>query len=229
MRHQHPTYAAMIRSLDDSIGRLRTCIKELGEDDNTIFIFTSDNGGYLGTSAFDGRETPITSNWPLRSGKGTCYEGGLRVPLIIDWPAINRTGECDQPVVLMDLFQTLTSVLPETSTSEIPDGMNLLPLLRDGDAKLDRDALYFHYPHYYHAPPSTPVGAVRAGRWKLLEFFEDQQLELYDLQNDPSETKNVVAEHPDETTRLLKQLHAWRVETDAAMPTLNPSWNEAVR
>ncbi len=221
MKHQHPTYAAMIRSLDESIGDVRKCLDASGVADNTIFIFTSDNGGYIGTSQFDGVETPITNNWPLRSGKGTCYEGGLRVPLIMHWPGKQQGKTSDEPVILTDLFHTLMELLPTAQRPPESDGVSLSPLLRDPHSHLNRRELYFHYPHYYHAPPSTPVGAIRSGDWKLLEHFEDSRLELFDLKSDPSETTNVSQQNPAEAQRLLMLLHQWRQTTNASMPTAN--------
>lgn len=221
MRHQHPVYAAMVRSLDDSVGQIRARLKELKLDRDTVFIFTSDNGGYLGTTNVDGHETPITSNAPLRSGKGTCYEGGLRVPLLVDWPDSVPSTTCDHTVLLTDLFPTLLSVLSVGSAPTEGDGISLTPLLRDPQSRLSREKLCFHYPHYYHAPPSTPVSAIRMGDWKLLQYYEDDSLELYNLKNDPSESQNVAAENPGEVQRLRANLSKWLAETGAALPTRN--------
>ncbi len=229
MKHQHPVYAAMIRSLDESIGRLMSCLRENGMLDNTVIVFASDNGGYLGTTDFRGVETPVTDNHPLRSGKGTCYEGGLRVPLIIHWPDRGRTGICDQPVLLTDLFPTLRELLRrKPSDSEKAkagdsdaDSISLLPVIQDDSARLPRETLYFHYPHYYHAPPSTPVSAIRDADWKLLEYFEDGRLELYDLKSDPSESRDVALQHPDRTRALQEKLNNWRKSVDASLPIMN--------
>lgn len=223
LRHQHPVYAAMIRSLDNGIGQLQQCLEELQLADNTVFVFTSDNGGYIGTSSFRGQEIPITTNAPLRSGKGTCYEGGLRVPLIIRWPDGEKPGPCDQPVILTDLFATLTELLPKAPEMTVPDGLSLAPLLRDPSSTLPARDLHFHYPHYYHAPASTPVSAIRSGNLKLLEYFEDPHVELFDLGADPGETRDLAAQRPQEAQRLLEKLRTWRTETGAALPVLNSS------
>ncbi len=230
--HRNPTYAAMVRSLDESVGRIRQRLRELDLEQNTLFIFTSDNGGYIGTSVHDGQTLPVTDNRPLRSGKGTCYEGGLRVPLLISWPGVTRPGTtCQEPVILTDLFRTLCGAAhlnrPEPAAPEdgvSVDGLDLAPLLRDPAARLERDGLYFHYPHYYHAPPSTPVSAVRAGDWKLLEFFEDQHVELYNLRQDPGEAHDLAEAEPERAHRLRASLHAWRAATGAALPTPNPEF-----
>lgn len=223
-QHQHPVYAAMIRSLDESVGRIWSRLTELGLSEDTVFVFTSDNGGYIGSTKLDGKETPITSNAPLRSGKGTCYEGGLRVPLLIHWPRSSGDKVCDEPVLLTDLFPTLLSLLPESSVSIEGDGMSLTPLLQNPAGHLSREKLCFHYPHYYHAPPSTPVSAIRMGDWKLLEFYEDESLELYNLKDDPSERRNIAAENPDEVQRLRSNLRKWLAETNAALPTRNSDY-----
>jgi len=223
-QHQHPVYAAMLRSLDESVGRIWSRITELGLNENTVFVFTSDNGGYIGSTKLDGKDTPITSNAPLRSGKGTCYEGGLRVPLLIDWPNSSGDKVCDEPVLLTDLFPTLLSLLSESSVSIEGDGMSLIPLLQNPAGHLSREKLCFHYPHYYHAPPSTPVSAIRMGDWKLLEFYEDESLELYNLKDDPIEEQNIAAENPDEVQRLRSNLRKWLTETNAALPTRNSDY-----
>ncbi|MBI5802633.1 MAG: sulfatase [Verrucomicrobia bacterium] len=229
MKHQNPTYAAMVRSLDESVGRVRARLRERGLERNTIFIFTSDNGGYIGTSTHEGRTIPVTDNSPLRSGKGTCYEGGLRVPLIVDWPGVTPAGaRCDEPVVLTDLFHTLTVAAGlGAPAGSVPDGLDLSALLRKPDTKLGRDALFFHYPHYYHAPPSTPVSAVRAGNWKLLEFFEDQRVELFNLKDDPGESRDLAKQMPDKTAELLQRLRDWRETVGAQMPAPNPDHRRA--
>ena len=220
-QHQHPVYAAMIRSLDESVGRIWSRLTELGQSENTVFVFTSDNGGYIGSTEFGGKETPITSNAPLRSGKGTCYEGGIRVPLLIRWPQSAVDRVCNEPVLLTDLFPTLLSLLPESSVSDKGDGMNLVTLLRNPAGQLSREMLCFHYPHYYHAPPSTPVSAIRMGDWKLLDFYEDESLELYNLKDDLGEERNVAFDNPGEVQRLRSNLRKWLAETDATLPTRN--------
>ncbi|MBN1421078.1 MAG: sulfatase [Planctomycetes bacterium] len=227
LTHRNPVYAAMVRSLDESVGRVRARLRDRGLERDTIFIFTSDNGGYIGTSTHEGRSFPVTDNSPLRSGKGTCYEGGLRVPLLVKWPGVTPEGAvCREPVILTDLFHTLAAVVPGEDGDAVADGVDLAPLLRNPEARLGRDALFFHYPHYYHAPPSTPVGAVRAGDWKLLEFFEDRRVELYDLKDDPGERRDLAAEMPERTADLRRRLQRWRSAVGAQMPTPNPIFED---
>lgn len=226
MKHQNPAYAAMIRSLDDSVQRVLSHLKKRGLDQNTLVLFTSDNGGYIGTSTRDGQTVPVTDNYPLRSGKGTLYEGGLRVPLIVRWPGVTKAGtECPEPVILTDLFRTLAaSARVEVPAGAMRDGLDLMPLLRDPRATLSRDALFFHYPHYYHAPPSTPSSAVKAGRWKLMEFYEDNHLELFDLEADPGERNNLAGRMPEKAAALRRRLQDWRQSVDAALPRPNPAF-----
>jgi arylsulfatase A len=219
--HQNAVYAAMVKSLDDSVGRVLDHLKQRGLEENTIVIFTSDNGGYIGTDR--GQTMPVTSNAPLRSGKGSLYEGGIRVPLIVRWHGVTPVGaECHEPVILMDLYHTLAAMLPGEESKEPADGMDLKALLQQPTGKLDRDALYFHYPHYYAT--TTPVSAVRAGDWKLLEYLEDGRGELYHLKDDPGEQTDLAMQMPDKFALLLQQLHHWRKEVGAAMPTGNPAF-----
>ncbi len=229
LNHQNAVYAAMVKSLDDSVGRVLARLKKRRLDRNTLVIFASDNGGYLGT---DKRQSmPVTTNAPLRSGKGTLYKGGLRVPLIVKWPGVTPTGaECGEPVVLTDLFYTLAAVagLPHATNSP-PDGLDLTPLLRKPDMRLTRDALFFHYPHYYHAPDSTPASAVRVGDWKLPEFFEDQRVELFDLKDDPGERRDLADQLPDNAVELRQRLRDWRTSVGAQMPSPNPSFRASDR
>lgn len=223
LHHQNPTYAAMVRSLDESVGRVLRRLRERGLEENSIVVFASDNGGYIGTSTHDGKAIPVTSNSPLRSGKGTCYEGGLRVPLIVKWPGHAAAGaECHQPVVLTDLFPTLLAVAGLTPDPQVPvDGLNLAPVLKSPAVELPRKAIHFHYPHYYFAPDSTPVSAIRAGDWKLLQFYEDQHVELYNLASDPAEERDLSATESARAADLRNQLQSWLKDVDAALPTTN--------
>lgn len=220
MHHQHGVYAAMMKNLDDNVGRVLDHLKQRGLDKNTLVIFASDNGGYIGNDKASGRDMPVTNNAPLRSGKGSLYEGGIRVPLMIRWPGVTQSGTCDEPVILTDMFNTLLHAagLPTESN----DGLDLSPLLQSPALKLQREALFFHYPHYYAT--TTPVSAVRAGDWKLLEFFEDSHLELYNLREDLSEQHDLAATMPDKAKELRDKLHAWRESAGAALPTPNPDF-----
>lgn len=220
MNHKHGVYAAMNKNLDDNVGRVLDHLKKTGLEKNTLVIFASDNGGYVGSDKASGRDMPVTNNAPLRSGKGSLYEGGIRIPLIIRWPGVSHAGVCDEPVVTMDLFNTLLGAAGKTSPAT--DGTDITPLLKEPKSKLGREALFFHYPHYYHT--TTPVSAVRSGDWKLLEFFEDQHLELYNLHDDPGERHDLAKEMPDKANALRDQLHAWRESVGAALPTTNPDY-----
>jgi arylsulfatase A len=223
MKHQNPVYAAMVKSLDESVGRVLAHLKQRDLDRNTIVVFTSDNGGYIGTDRKSGQRVPVTNNAPLRSGKGSLYEGGIRVPLLIRWPGVTPAGaECHEPVVLMDLFHTLCAATSVSLPAAGADGLDLAPLLKNPAAKLNREALYFHYPHYYET--TTPVSAVRAGDWKLLEYLEDRRIELFNLRDDPGERTDLAAQMPEKAAELSARLHAWRRSVGAAMPKPNPSF-----
>ncbi len=208
-------YAAMIDSLDQSVGRIRSELKKLGIADNTIVVFTSDNGGRI----------PTTSNLPLRVGKGSCYEGGTRVPLIIDWPGVTKPGSvCDTPVITMDLFPTFMEIAGITDGAKTAlDGVSLVPILRES-GELKRDELFWHYPHYQHYQKggAIPYSAIRKGDFKLLEFLADMRVELYNLKDDIGEQHDLAGEMPDKVEELRKRLHAWRDEVGAQLPTRNP-------
>jgi len=221
MQHQNAVYAAMIKGLDDSVGRVTARLRERGLEQNTIVLFASDNGGYIGIDRKAGQNVPVTNNFPLRSGKGSLYEGGIRVPLIVRWPGVaSADAVCNEPVILTDLFHTLAAVAElKVADDTAHDGVDLTPLLRNPAAQLGRDALFFHYPHYYET--TTPVSAVRAGDWKLLEYLEDDRTELYNLRDDPSEKSNLAAIHADRASELRTRLHGWRRAVGARMPMPN--------
>jgi arylsulfatase A-like enzyme len=208
-------YAAMIDSLDQSVGRIRAELNKLGIADRTIVVFVSDNGGRV----------PTTSNLPLRVGKGSCYEGGTRVPLIIDWPGVTKAESvCDMPVISMDLFPTFMEIagLADGATTAL-DGVSLVPILqRSGNLK--RDELFWHYPHYQHYQKggATPYSAIHKGEFKLIEFLADRRVELYNLKDDIGEQHDLASQMPDKVEELRKRLHAWREEIGAQMPTRNP-------
>lgn len=207
LHHQSAGYAAMVKSLDENVGRVLRRLEESGLAERTVVVFASDNGGSIGK--FDGQ--PNTTNYPLRSGKGSLYEGGLRVPFMVRWPGVSRAGAtCEEPIISNDLHGTLAG-------GDLHDGLNLQPLLRDPKARLAREELYFHYPHYYET--TTPVSAIRTRRWKLLEYLEDNRLELYDLPADPTESKNLAAANPEIAKDLRDRLHKWRLSVNAPMPT----------
>ena len=207
-------YGAMIEAMDAAIGRILKRIDELKLRENTFVVFTSDNGGFGGVS--DCR--------PLRESKGYLYEGGIRVPLIVRWPGVTKPGSiCKEPVVSMDFYQTLLDVAQiPTEESQLLDGVSLLPVLHGGES-LDRDALYFHYPNYAFHQSNRLGSAIRAGRFKLIENFDDGSVELYDLQKDIGERRDLAKRQPDVAKRLQTQLAAWRQKTDAELPTPNPN------
>ena len=222
--HNHPEYAAMVASMDENVGRMLRRLDELNIADTTTVILTSDNGGVDFPTAKSGNSPP-TRNFPYRSGKGTLYEGGLRVPLIIRWPGRTRPGtECGAIVTSQDFFPTLADALGQPAAPR-HDGESLLPLLRDPEARLAREALYWHYPHYY--PRMTPGSAVREGDWKLIHYYESDRQELFNLQDDPGETNNLVAEQPVRAQVLRAKLDAWRRSVDAKEPTPNSDWDSS--
>ena len=226
-KHQHPGYAAMVRSVDENVGRVLDKIDELGITDNTMVVLFSDNGGYINEK--DG--IPVTDNSPLRSGKGSLYEGGIREPLIVRWPGVTQPGSvCREPVSSIDLYPTFleaTGLRGEESHNQAMDGISLAPLLADSRATLDRDTLYWHYPHYYFYPKTKPVGAIRRGDWKLLEHFETGQLELFNLKEDLGEENNLAERQPEKVKELLDALKDWRRTIDAQMPQPNPEYSES--
>ncbi len=217
-----PEYAGLLEELDQSVGRIADTIDRLGLAENTLIIFVSDNGGL-------NREqggTVTTSNAPLRSEKGTLYEGGIRVPCIARWPATIPAGQPTAAIAsTIDFYPTfLALAAAPPPTQQTLDGVSLLPVLRDAAANLRRDTLYWHLPHYHH---STPASAIRQGDWKLLEFFEDGALELYNLRDDLGEAKNLAPLHPDRVKAMHTALQAWRRDVQAQMPQRNPAYDAA--
>jgi arylsulfatase A len=218
--HQNAIYAAMIESLDDGVGRVMKKLAELKLDDNTFVVFTSDNGGL---SVKEGKNTPSTSNAPLREGKGYLYEGGIRVPFIVRWPGHIRPGVNVMPIVTTDLFPTLCAVAGVKLDPKTPcDGRNMLPLML-GFSVAPREPIYWHYPHYSNQG-GKPGAAVRDGSFKLIEFYEDMHVELYDLGKDIDEKEDLAQKELERAKRLTKLLHDWRQEVDAQMPTPNPMY-----
>jgi arylsulfatase A len=184
-------------------------------------VFTSDNGGL---SVREGPHTPATSNAPLRAGKGYLYEGGIRVPLIVRWPGAVRPGVCDTPVLSTDLYPTVLEVAGlGPGAGRASDGSSLLPLLT-GKGEVRREALFWHYPHYSNQG-GTPGGAVRLGRHKLIESYEDGRVELYDLADDVGEKHDLAPADPTTARRLRGLLHDWRRSVGARMPTPNPRYD----
>ncbi len=227
MHHSNPTYAAMTWSLDESVGRVLAKLEERGLAGQTVVVFLSDNGGALQTS----RQEVITDNAPLRSGKGALYEGGVRVPFIVYWPGVTPPGAVShEPVVSTDLYATLLEMAGLGSSPARRcgiDSVSITPLLRDPAARLNRQDLYFHYPHYY--PTTTPVSAVRSGPWKLLEFLEDNRVELYHVGKDIGEKEDLARRMPEQAATLRRRLHTWRESVGAQMPQPNPAYGVSRR
>lgn len=213
-----PAYAAMVENLDTNIGRVLDCLEQQGLTDNTIVVFTSDNGG-LSTS-----EGSPTCNAPLSEGKGWMYEGGTREPLLVRWPDVVEAGSrCDEPTTSTDFYPTFLEaaglqLLPEQHC----DGVSIMPLLCR-DSGFGRGPLFWHYPHYSNQG-SAPGCSIRSGDYKLIEFFEDGALELYNLRDDIGEKHDLAGGDPGRVQEMHRQLVAWRESVGALIPAANPNW-----
>ena len=213
-----PSYAAMVENLDTNIGKLLDVLDECGISDSTAIFFTSDNGG-LATAGMS-----PTSNAPLSEGKGWMYEGGVREPLIVKWPNVIKPGSvCEIPVTSPDFYPTILEManLPKIPEQHI-DGVSMTNLLKGGN-KIDRDAIYWHYPHYGNQG-GTPGASMRMGDYKLIEFFEDNRLELYDLKNDLEENFNIAEKNKELTEKMYGMLKTWQIEVQAKFPAVNPEY-----
>ena len=211
-------YAAMVEAMDLAVGKVLAKLDELGLRENTLVIFTSDNGG-LSTS-----EGWPTSNLPLRGGKGWMYEGGIREPLLVRWPGVVKPGSVmSTPISSPDFFPTLLEV---AGTKPLPgqslDGMSLVPVLKGGT--LPERALFWHYPHYGNQG-GAPAAAVRRGDWKLIEWLEDNRVELFNLAQDPGEKTDLAATEPQRVAQLRAELHAWQKQVGAKFPIANPNYD----
>jgi arylsulfatase A-like enzyme len=209
-----PVYAAMIQSLDESVGRIMAKLVELGLDQNTVIVFTSDNGG-LSTS-----EGTPTSNVPLRLGKGWPYEGGVREPLLVKWPGVTKPGSiCREPMISTDYYPTFLEMAGQPARpQQHRDGVSLAPLLKGG-TRLERP-FFWHYPHYSNQG-GGPGGAIHLGDFKLIEWFEDMRVELFNVRDDLSEKNDLASKMPEKAAALREQLHAWRANVNAQMMTPN--------
>lgn len=213
-----PTYAAMVENVDANIGRLLKALDDAGHRENTLVLFTSDNGG-LATA-----EGSPTCNLPLAEGKGWVYDGGTRVPLIVRWPRVVAAGSvCHVPVISPDFYPTILSAagLP-LRPAQHRDGVDLMPLLH-GARRLQRDAIFWHYPHYGNQG-GTPASAMRLGNWKLIEFHEDGRIELYQIEQDPGERHNLAAQEARRAAQMRARLHEWLRDVGARFPTPNPHY-----
>ena len=214
-------FASMIYALDHNVGRVLDTLEEQGLADNTVVIFMSDNGGLCTHAKPD---FGSTSNRPLRAGKGWCYEGGIREPLIIRAPGVTRAGsECAVPVTSTDFYPTMLELAGQPLRPEQhADGVSIAPLLKGADA-LPREAIFWHYPHY-HGSTWAPGAAVRAGDWKLIEFYDEETVELYNLAEDIGEHNNLAATMPEKTEQLRAMLRDWQQSVGAKMPVPNPDY-----
>ncbi len=211
----HAKYAAMLEQMDAGIGRVLTAVQDNGLAEKTVIVFMSDNGGLATAEGWP------TSNLPLRGGKGWPYEGGVREPLIVVAPGITKpNATCDVPVISTDFYPTLLQLAGQSLKPEQHlDGVSFLPLLK-GETTPRGKALFWHYPHYANQG-GPPYGAVREGDWKLIEWYEDGALELYNIPHDIGEQNNLSAQEPEKAKALHEKLIAWRKEVGALMPTLN--------
>ncbi len=215
--HQNPIYAAMVHSMDENVGRLLAALDKSGKADRTLVIFFSDNGGYVN----DYKQQRVTNNHPLRSGKGSLYEGGIREPLIVRWPGVIQPGGvCHEPVISTDFYSTICEIVGvKDASQQAIDSLSLVKLLKQPSLRLKRDTLFWHYPHYY--PTTTPVSAVRWGDWKLLSYYQENRTELFNLKNDLGESQDVSKDQPDKAQALKAALDHWLKKVDAQIPIRN--------
>ena len=214
---KNATYAALVESVDDSVGRVMKKLDELNLAGRTVILFTSDNGGLALNN--------VTRNLGLRAGKGSAYEGGVRVPLIVKWPGAVKPGTtCDTPVLTVDYFPTLCELAGVEKAPQL-DGESLVPLLKQTGG-LQRDAIFWHYPHY-HPGGATPYAAIREGDFKLIQFYEDNRAELYNLRADPQEKTDLAKPDAKRATALSAKLVAWQKSVGAQFATPNPAHDAA--
>ncbi len=227
-------FAAMVESVDESFGRLLATLKSLELDDDTIVILFSDNGG-MSAANFGNPKRVVasddldraysTSNLPLRGAKGWLYEGGIREPLIVRWPGRGQQGAvCDVPVISTDFYPTILEMvgLP-LQPKQHADGVSIASLVK-GASQLDREAIYWHFPHYSNHGMQSPGGAIRAGDYKLLEYYENNTVQLFNLREDIGEQHDLSRVDPDRVARLRSRLHAWRKDVSARMMEPNPDY-----
>lgn len=222
----HPIYAAMIEHCDDMVGRIVEAVQQAGITERTMIVFTSDNGGLY--KRYDYREDAddlVSVQKPLKGEKGSLHEGGVRVPLIVKYPPLVKPGTvCDEPTISYDFYPTFVDLagghLPKHQTI---DGLSLKPVLADPAARLPRNALHWHYPHYHH---DRPASSIREREWKLIEYLDGTgDLELYHLVEDIGEQHNLAGSRPGRVADLKKKLQAWRQDVIARMPYTNPAYD----
>lgn len=216
LAQRNASYAALVESVDDALGTIRKALEKNGLTDNTVIVITGDNGGLL----------PVTDNAPLRAGKGSAYEGGVRVPFIVAWPGkLAPKVVSDVPAVTIDIYPTVLELAGIRPMQSLVDGISLAPLLTKG-SKPERDTVFWHYPHY-HPGGATPYSAVRSGDWRLVHFYEDGRDELYNLAADVGEKNELSAKEPEVAKALRTRLDAWLKSVDAQLPTPNPDADAA--
>jgi arylsulfatase A-like enzyme len=224
--HANPTYAAMIASVDESVGRIVAKLDELKLAENTVVIFSSDNGG-VGGYVREGlkKSGDVTDNAPLRSGKGSLYEGGVRVPWIVRWPARVKPGVTGEPIIGVDLLPTLAELAGAKLPKQPLDGASHVATFASGGVEAPVRDLFWHFPGYLGAGAgswrTTPAGAIRSGDWKLLEFFETGKKELYNLRDDLSQKTDLAKANADKVADLHAKLVAWQTAVKAPMPAKN--------
>ncbi|NDJ10324.1 MAG: DUF4976 domain-containing protein [Acidobacteriia bacterium] len=218
----NPVYAAMVESIDESVGRLVKRVEDEGLTENTVFIFTSDNGGL---DAAEGKGEKATSNAPLKGGKGHLYEGGIREPLCIVWPGVTAPGSVSAvPVISTDFYPTITQMAGINRPMGRPvDGVSLVSVLKGGAAPR-RDALYWHYPHYSNQG-GRPGAAMREGDLKIIRWYEDNSVSLYNLKADPGEKTDLAEKEPEQATLLEAKLNKWLDSLPVVMPGSNPDYD----
>lgn len=224
-RQDHPVYGGMIESLDESLGRLVGELESLGLASRTPVLFVSDNGGL--STLVKTRQNIPTSNHPLRAGKGWLYEGGIRIPFVVRWPGAVEPGRViEAPAATTDIYPTMLAMagLPGRPEQH-SDGVSLWPLVQGTGEPAERD-LFWHFPHY-HGSGNTPSSAIRSGDLKLVEWLEDDRVELFDLSSDPAESEDLAESRPVERDRLRSRLRGWRGEVDARMPSPAPGGADA--
>jgi len=244
-RQDNPQFAAMVESMDENFGKVLARLKQLGLAENTIIIFFSDNGGMSAANfgnparkiaTCDGDKAFSTSNLPLRGGKGWLYEGGIREPLVIYWPNQGQHGvESNVPVISTDFYATILDMLgvqkKPGGTNGI-DGVSIVPILKgdqSGSEKLKEKPLFWHFPHYSNHGAQSPGGAVRLGDYKLIEYYENNTVQLFNIKNDPGEQNDLSKTEPGKVKELRDLLHNWRKQVNAQMPVLNPRYNPLVK
>ncbi len=217
----NPIYAGLVESMDDAVGQVLNTLEQLGLDENTIVIFTSDNGGVASGDAFS------TTNLPLRGGKGYQWEGGIREPFFIKVPWLDNGGvSTEYPVSGTDFYPTILDLVDiDSLPGQHVDGISLKPLL-EGKSMPERP-LFWHYPHYGNQG-GDPSSIVRMGKWKLIHYWEDGSNELYDLEKDPGEQENVQEEYPEITEGLSSKLNSWLEEVKAAAPLKDPEYDQSM-